>query len=241
MQVMFSVEGGSGCGIPRPARVSREKDTCRSALSRERDGCVIIGLERGERRGVRSDTFVGRGGGVVPRLKKGSHRMHWARVVTKMLYRVFLSKYTVDIDERCGTYQKVASSPSEPGSEEYDVGNYSLWSGLINSDRLGVHPSLSRCHLSRSERDLCGPVACGSKRERNHDQSRGGRDRLCASRELKRKASRGQGTFIAGTEKESRQDENLPLTIIHSSHRTTLSKSELDPRVHADGKSRGIR
>lgn len=154
MQVMFSVEGGSGCGIPRPARVSREKDTCRSALSRERDGCVIIGLERGERRGVRSDTFVGRGGGVVPRLKKGSHRMHWARVVTKMLYRVFLSKYTVDIDERCGTYQKVASSPSEPGSEEYDVGSYCLWSGLINSDRLGVHPSLSRCHLSRSERDL---------------------------------------------------------------------------------------
>ena len=93
MQVMFSVEGGSGCGILRPARASREKDTCRSALSRERNECVIIGLERGERRGVRSDTFVGRGGGVVPRLKKGSHRMHWARVVTKMLYKVSLSKY----------------------------------------------------------------------------------------------------------------------------------------------------
>ena len=64
-----------------------------------------------------------------------------------MLCRAFLSIYTIDINRQCGTYQKVAGSTDEPGSEEYNVGSRCLWSGLIHSDRLGVHPSLSQCHV----------------------------------------------------------------------------------------------
>jgi len=88
VQVMFSVEGGRGCGIS-PFRALREKDMCRSIFSRG-SGRIGIGLGRGGRREVRSGTFVG-GSGVFPGHNKGSHRIHWAKVVARMLYRTFLS------------------------------------------------------------------------------------------------------------------------------------------------------
>ena len=84
---MFSLEGGRGCGISWFVRASREKDTCRSAFSRESNGRVIINLGRGGRREARQGTLVG--GGVLSGPKKGSHRMHRASVVARMLYRAF--------------------------------------------------------------------------------------------------------------------------------------------------------
>ena len=73
-QVMFSLEGGR---VLRPVRTPREKDTCRSTFSRESNGRVTIGLGRG-RREVRS---AGRGEEVSSGSKKGSHRIHWARML----------------------------------------------------------------------------------------------------------------------------------------------------------------
>lgn len=87
VQAMFSAKGGRGCGISRPVWASREKDTCRSTFSRENDGRVIVGLGRWK---VRSG--VGGGGGMISG-PKGSRRMHWANVVTRMLCRVSLSIY----------------------------------------------------------------------------------------------------------------------------------------------------
>ena len=75
MQVMFSAEGGRGCGISRPVRASREKDTCRSTFSRESNGRGIIGLGRGERWEARSGTFSG-DGAMISGLRKGSHWIH---------------------------------------------------------------------------------------------------------------------------------------------------------------------
>jgi len=75
VQVMFSAEGGRGCGISRPVRASREKDTCRSTFSQESNGRGIIGLGRGERREVRSGTFAG-DGAMISGPRKGSHRIH---------------------------------------------------------------------------------------------------------------------------------------------------------------------
>lgn len=87
VHVMFSLEGGRGCGIPRLVRTSREKDTCRSTFSRESNGWVIIGLGRGGRRGVRP---AGGDEGTLSSPRKGSHRMHRANAVARMLYKVFL-------------------------------------------------------------------------------------------------------------------------------------------------------
>ena len=75
MQVMFSAEGGRGCGISRPVRASREKDTCRSTFSRESNGRGIIGLGFRERWEVRSGTFAG-DGAIISGPRKGSHRIH---------------------------------------------------------------------------------------------------------------------------------------------------------------------
>lgn len=91
VQVMLSAEGGKGCGMSRPVRPSREKATCRSAFSRESDGRVDVGL--GGRRKVRPGTIVDGDGGMVSSPRKGSHRMHWAKVVTRTLYSTPLSIY----------------------------------------------------------------------------------------------------------------------------------------------------
>ena len=76
VQVMFSAEGGRGCGISRPVRASREKDTCRSTFSRESNERIIICLGCGERWKVRPGTSAGGGGGMISSPKKESHRMH---------------------------------------------------------------------------------------------------------------------------------------------------------------------
>jgi hypothetical protein len=49
VQVMFSLEGGSGWWISPPFWAPGDKDTCRSTFSRESGGRVVIDLGCGER------------------------------------------------------------------------------------------------------------------------------------------------------------------------------------------------
>lgn len=112
MHVMLSLEGGRGCGISRPVRTSREKDTRRSAFSRESNGRVIIGLGRGGR-GVCPSTLAGGSGELLSCTMRGSHRTHRSNVVTRMLYKMFL----IAPSELMNSVQHTRKQPAVPASQ----------------------------------------------------------------------------------------------------------------------------